>query len=509
MSEDLTSSSKLDLLQSVTSPEPSSKQLRISKMEECSQTNSKNTSSHFNVIGDNHFEEIDYTRSLEEEWEPKPGMVYDLLENLVQDYKSYGNRKGFKAIIRSTTKGDDGDVKYVALACSCHGKARSNCRNAFKMHPMTKIDCKARIRASIRFDDKWTISSAILDHNHELNSPAKTRYFKSNRIIHPSVKRKLEVNDRAGIRPNKNFNALIVEAGGAKNLPFLQKDCRNYIEKVKRLRLGVGDASAIQKYFLKMQSENSNFFNTMDLDEEGRLKNVLWVDTRSRAAFKEFGDVVTFDTTYLTNKYDMPFGAFVGVDHHGHSILFGCGLISNEDTETFVWLFKSWLACMSTTQRSESMHSFFDGYVNSKTTLKQFVEQYENALRDKVEKERDADFKSFKSWIPCISTYPMEKQFQDAYTIAKFKEFQQELAAKIYCGLSSFKKVDSYMEFIVQEDVVVGETHRRVTFVVRFDESTYDIHCNCRMFEFRGILCRHAIVVLIEKQISHVPDKFM
>ncbi|XP_044479705.1 protein FAR-RED IMPAIRED RESPONSE 1-like isoform X2 [Mangifera indica] len=548
-------------------------------------------------------------------------MVYDLLENLVQDYKSYENKKGFEAIIRSTTKGDDGDVKYVALACSCHGKARSNCRNAFKMHPMTKTDCKARIRASIRFDGKWTISSVILDHNHELSSPAKTRYFKSNRIIHPSVKRKLEVNDRAGIRPNKNFNTLIVEAGGAENLPFLQKDCRNYIEKVRRLRLGVGDASAIQKYFLKMQSENSNFFNTMDLDEEGRLKNVLWVDARSRAAFKEFGDVVTFDTTYLTNKYDMPFGAFVGVDHHGHSILFGCGLISNEDTETFVWLFKSWLACMSncapkaiitdqdkamqnaieivfpntrhrwclwhimkklpeklrgyceyehikfslqnivydsltsdefeerwnkfidkynllnnawllglynerrrwvpaflkdtfwagmsTTQRSESMHSFFDGYVNSKTTLKQFVEQYENALRDKVEKEREADFKSFKSWIPCISTYPMEKQFQDAYTIAKFKEFQQELAAKIYCGLSSFKKVDSYMEFIVQEDVVVGETHRRVTFVVRFDESTYDIHCNCRMFEFRGILCRHAIVVLIEKQISHVPDKFI
>ena len=44
-------------------------------------------------------------------------------------------------------------------------------------------------------------------------------------------------------------------------------------------------------------------------------------------------------------------------------------------------------ASMSTTQRSESMNEFFDGYVNSKTTLKQFVEQYDNALRSKVEKE--------------------------------------------------------------------------------------------------------------------------
>ena len=64
---------------------------------------------------------------------------------------------------------------------------------------------------------------------------------------------------------------------------------------------------------------------------------------------------------------------------------------------------------MSTTQHSESMHAFFDGYVNSKTTLKQFVEQYDNALRAKVEKEREANFRSFKSWIPCITNYPIKK----------------------------------------------------------------------------------------------------
>jgi hypothetical protein len=28
-------------------------------------------------------------------------------------------------------------------------------------------------------------------------------------------------------------------------------------------------------------------------------------------------------TTYLTNRYDMPFAPFVGVNHHGQSILLG------------------------------------------------------------------------------------------------------------------------------------------------------------------------------------------
>ncbi|KAL6579629.1 hypothetical protein OROMI_007653 [Orobanche minor] len=106
------------------------------------------------------------------------------------------------------------------------------------------------------------------------------------------------------------------------------------------------NADAMHKYFLKMQSDNSEFFYLMDLDEKGRLRNVFWADARCRAAFKEFGDVVTFDTTYLTNKYDMPFAPFVGVNHHGLSILLGCALISKEDTDTFIWLFRAWLVCM-------------------------------------------------------------------------------------------------------------------------------------------------------------------
>ena len=96
------------------------------------------------------------------------------------------------------------------------------------------------------------------------------------------------------------------------------------------------------------------------------------------------------------------------------------------------------------------MHAFFDGYVNSKTSLKQFVEQYENALRDKVEKEKHADFNSLNTQIPCITHYAIEKQFQIVYTIAKFREFQQEVTGKLYCEVSSFPMS---ADFVVKEYV--------------------------------------------------------
>ena len=74
---------------------------------------------------------------------------------------------------------------------------------------------------------------------------------------------------------------------------------------------------------------------------------MFWTNPRSRVAYEYFGDVITFDTAYLTNKYDMPFAPFVGVNHHEQYILLGCRLISSEDIEPFMWLFEVWLSCMS------------------------------------------------------------------------------------------------------------------------------------------------------------------
>ncbi|KAL2541697.1 Protein FAR1-RELATED SEQUENCE 5 [Abeliophyllum distichum] len=90
---------------------------------------------------------------------------------------------------------------------------------------------------------------------------------------------------------------------------------------------------------------------------------------------------------------------------------------------------------MSTIQRSKSTNVFFDGYVRTKTSHKQFVEQYDRALRSKVEKEFQTDFRSFSQMVPCATKYDIEKQFQSVYTITKFRKFQEEFTAKVYCEL--------------------------------------------------------------------------
>ena len=100
----------------------------------------------------------------------------------------------------------------------------------------------------------WILRSMVLDHNHGL-SPSKTKFYKYNRIIKPHVKKKnLELNDKAGIRMNKSFNSFAVATGGHENLSFLEKDCRNHMEKVRRSHHKEGDASAMHHYFFKNAS---------------------------------------------------------------------------------------------------------------------------------------------------------------------------------------------------------------------------------------------------------------
>ena len=40
----------------------------------------------------------------------------------------------------------------------------------------------------------------------------------------------------------------------------MEKDCRKYLDKVKRLKFGEGDAEAIQDYFTKFSLQITSYF---------------------------------------------------------------------------------------------------------------------------------------------------------------------------------------------------------------------------------------------------------
>jgi hypothetical protein len=98
-------------------------------------------------------------------------------------------------------------------------------------------------------------------------------------------------------------------------------------------------------YFTENKAKDPNFYK-FDVNEHLRVKNIFWRDTYSLKYYTQYGDCVSFDTTCMTNKYNLPFAPFVRVTRHGHTCLFSCAFIFDETIETFKWVFKAFLESM-------------------------------------------------------------------------------------------------------------------------------------------------------------------
>ncbi|KAK1606457.1 hypothetical protein QYE76_030130 [Lolium multiflorum] len=100
------------------------------------------------------------------------------------------------------------------------------------------------------------------------------------------------------------------------------------------------------KFFEDMKKENENFFYDYKVDDENILENVFWSNASSRAAYADFGDCITFDTTYKSNKHHLPLAVFVDVNNHLQATIFGVALMGNESEQSFKWVFSRFLECI-------------------------------------------------------------------------------------------------------------------------------------------------------------------
>ncbi|XP_020262557.1 protein FAR1-RELATED SEQUENCE 5-like [Asparagus officinalis] len=89
------------------------------------------------------------------------------------------------------------------------------------------------------------------------------------------------------------------------------------------------------------------------------------------------------------------------------------------------YLKDTFFAGMRSSQRSESINAFFDGYVNSQTQLHEFVTQYEKAVTHRLS-EAHEDFKSLNTKPVMLLGHPIEVQAGEMYTRNMFDVFHTE-----------------------------------------------------------------------------------
>ncbi|XP_048429694.1 protein FAR1-RELATED SEQUENCE 5-like [Pyrus x bretschneideri] len=554
--------------------------------------------------------------------EPYDGMEFESEEAAKAFYNSYARRVGFSTRVSSSRRSRrDGAIIQRQFVCAKEGfrnlnEKRTKDREIKRPRTVTRVGCKASFSVKMQDSGRWVVSGFVKEHNHELVPPDQVHCLRSHRQISGPAKTLIDTLQAAGMGPRRIMSALIKEYGGISKVGFTEVDCRNYMRNNRQKSLD-GDIQMLLDYLRQMQADNQNFFYAVQGDGDKSMGNVIWADPKARINYSYFGDTVTFDTTYRSNRYRLPFAPFTGVNHHGQPILFGCAFLINESEASFVWLFKTWLmamsgrppvsittdhdpviqsaikqvfpqtrhrfckwhvfkkcqeklshvflkhptfeadfhkcvnltesieefesywlslvdkyslrdhewiqmvysarrqwvpvylrdtffAEMSITQRSDSMNSYFDGYVNASTNLSQFFKLYEKALESRNEKEVKADFETMNT-APVLKTpSPMEKQASELYTKKIFMRFQEELVGTLTFTAS---KGDDDGEIITYQVAKFGEDHK--AYYVKLNVLEMMATCSCQMFEFSGLLCRHVLAVFRVTNVLTLPSHYI
>ncbi|XP_061368476.1 protein FAR1-RELATED SEQUENCE 5-like [Gastrolobium bilobum] len=272
--------------------------------------------------------------------EPYVGMEFESFKRVEHFYTLFAKAKGFGIRIRSSKK------NYGLFVCCKHGensKKGCNMGDAKKKSSTIRSGCKASLSVTKEKNrDIWVIKSFDNNHNHIMASPKSVSYLRCHKKMNGAARRLVEQFNEEGLPTGK-----VAAMFNGSDLAFSNRDCWNQLRNLRRKNLDVGDALAVFNYCKQKQAQNSDFFYSIQCDADDRMINFFWVDARSRYAYQQFGDVITFDTTYRTNKYSMLFAPFTGLNHHLQSILFGCALLQDETEKSFTWLFETWLEAMN------------------------------------------------------------------------------------------------------------------------------------------------------------------
>ncbi|OMO65897.1 hypothetical protein CCACVL1_21351 [Corchorus capsularis] len=163
----------------------------------------------------------------------------------------------------------------------------------------------------------------------------------------------------------------------------------------------------------------------------------------------------------------------------------------------------TFLAGISTAERAGSIASFFDKFMHKEATFKEFLEQLKSLSIDLYDKEAKADIETQNKQPELRSFSSFEKQMSMIYTDTIFKKFQVEILGVVSCHLQKESEDEDTVVFRVDD------FEERQNFLVAWNRREFHICCLCRSFEYRGFLCKHAILVLQISGVSDIPSHYI
>ncbi|KAK4377808.1 hypothetical protein RND71_004104 [Anisodus tanguticus] len=121
---------------------------------------------------------------------PMKGQFFKYAESMFCFYKRHAKMRGFCVLKRILSS------SYAPFVCD-------KSRKSTNQKHTKRIGCEARVNAVRKRDGSWMVTKVCRDHIHQVDS-SLSRHMAGRKFISKSVKKILEANDRASLRPYKS-----------------------------------------------------------------------------------------------------------------------------------------------------------------------------------------------------------------------------------------------------------------------------------------------------------------
>ncbi|XP_062119083.1 protein FAR1-RELATED SEQUENCE 5-like [Humulus lupulus] len=329
---------------------------------------------------------------------------------------------------------------------------------------------------------------------------------------------------RAGIKTSRIWNYMVEVHDGWENVGCIKDDLYKRVCK-KYSTWDNCDTSTTMGYLEAKKGLDNTFFYKYDVDKENRLTNLLWSDRTSQVDYQLFGDCMTFDSTYKTNRYGKPLVILLGSNNHDKMCVFGAALLDNETSTTYDWVLETFLECMGgkmpsavLTDCCKAMNKALDNIMpdvpHRICSWYYKEEEWEDNWKVTVNKYRltrnalvEAQYGKRKQWtytflrgiyfggattivlnqtiMPCV-----EDEISSIFTREIFTRIRKEIRHGDNYIVLKDDKIPDYTLCLVKK-YIGSELKRKV-----ISNDGDDVRCDCYSFETKGIPCRHIFISL-------------
>ncbi|XP_028059889.1 protein FAR1-RELATED SEQUENCE 12-like [Camellia sinensis] len=202
---------------------------------------------------------------------------------------------------------EDGDAFYNAYA---KAKGFSIRKSRFNTNKQGKVVSRPWLcsKEDAGEGGKYVVTHFVADHNHELAEQHCVMYLRSHRGLNSADKAQAMAMRNVGVKTSQIMDYMVNQSESYENVGFIRTNLHNHIQA--ECRAEVED------------------------------------DSKSRANYTKFGDVLRFDSTYRTNAYKKPFVMLAGVTLHFTTTIFACVLLANETIDTHTWVLETFMEAM-------------------------------------------------------------------------------------------------------------------------------------------------------------------